>query len=72
MKCNITNLQAMSQLCLKSWEYGDSTAPEDCFPQSTNYNGTITSIWCMIQGFVGITGNLLTLLAIPYAAKKKK
>ena len=73
MKCNITNIKAMSQLCLDTWEFGlngNSTAPEGCFLQSTI--GTITSIWCMIHGFIGITGNLLTLLAIPYAAKKKK
>ena len=73
MKCNITNIKAMSQLCLDTWEFGlngNSTAPEGCFLQSTI--GTITSIWCMIHGFIGITGNLLTLLAIPYAARKKK
>ena len=29
-------------------------------------------IWCVILGLIGLVGNLLTIIAIPYAAKKKK
>ena len=69
MKCETNSTNAMSKLCLEAWENGYD-APDDCFLQSTI--GTVTSIWCMINGSIGFTGNLLTLLAIPYAAKKKK
>ncbi len=34
--------------------------------------GTIAGIWCILNSIVGFSGNLLTMLAIPYAAKHKK
>ena len=29
-------------------------------------------IWCIVNAVLGICGNLLTILAIPYAAKRQK
>ena len=58
----------MSKLCLDAWYNGQDL--EGCFPNTTI--GTIASIWNLINGCVGFTGNLLTLLAIPYAGRKKK
>ena len=68
MLCEQNTTNSMSEKCLDTWSNGGDM--ENCFPSSTL--GTVTSIWCMINGLIGFTGNLLTLLAIPYAAKKKK
>ena len=31
----------------------------------------LNAVWCAINAILGISGNLLTLLAIPYAAKRR-
>ena len=68
MSCERNTTSSMSQKCLEAWSNGIDM--ENCFPSSTL--GTIASIWCLVNGVIGFAGNLLTLLAIPYAAKKKQ
>ena len=44
----------------------------NCFPeQFTVLSSTTVGVWCVINSLIGFTGNLLTLCAIPYAAKNK-
>ena len=68
MSCGRNTTNSMSQKCLDAWSNGIDL--DHCYPVSTL--GTIASIWCMINGTIGFVGNLLTLLAIPYAARKKQ
>ena len=58
----------MSELCLHNYTFYE----KDCFPSGIKNWSTYAGIWCIINSFAGFTGNLLTILAIPYAAKRKK
>ena len=72
MICAKNTVHSMSKLCLEAWA-SKSNETENCFPNSTHDTiGTIYGIWWMVNVFIGFTGNLLTLLAIPYCAIKKK
>ena len=54
----------------KSWSCLNITDTFDCYP----YNeliGVIAGIWCILNTVVGCLGNLLTIIAIPYAANRK-
>ena len=49
----------------------------DCFPAEYKENdrmdfATIAGILCIINAIIGTLGNFLTLVAIPFAAQKKK
>ena len=48
--------------------------PEElqCFPQSMQHLSDFAGIWCIVNAVLGFSGNLLTILAIPYAAKRQK
>ena len=65
--CNDTNnLEGWSTFCL------NVEFLRACYP-SKNYNlKFVTGIWCVVLGFIGFVGNLLTIVAIPYAAKNKR
>lgn len=59
--CNSSNVIEYSDLCLSD------TPPDDCYP---DYNPLTAALWVaflVLNIFVGLTGNLLTLLSIPYA-----
>ena len=44
-----------------------------CYHPSKHYEFKFAlGIWCAVLGMIGFVGNLLTIVAIPYAAKKKK
>ena len=43
-----------------------------CYPSKRYEFKFALGIWCVILGLIGFVGNLLTIVAIPYAAKKKK
>ena len=60
------HLQNISENCL--------IFPNDtiCFPSQFASIGDITGVWCFANAIVGSTGNLLTMIAIPYAAKRRK
>ena len=65
--CNDTNhIQMFSDFCL---EYPKE---KQCFPQQMRGMSVAAGVWCIMNAILGFSGNLLTILAIPYAAKKKK
>jgi hypothetical protein len=46
---------------------------EYCFPKDVSRTFAIsTGVWAIVMAITGILGNLLTLLAIPYAAKHRR
>ena len=59
-------IEMFSEFCLQHPE------EHQCFPQSMQYLSDFAGIWCIINAVLGFSGNLLTLLAIPYAAKRQK
>ena len=62
----------LSLLCIDNSLPDEFKSQLKCFPeQFTLASSTIVGIWCVINSFIGFTGNLLTLCAIPYAAKNK-
>ena len=68
MTCSLNNSYLMSDLCLHNY----SSHAEECFHNEIQYWSLYAGIWCIFNSFAGFTGNLLTILAIPYAAKQKK
>ena len=71
LKCLYNNTHSMSENCLNT----SINYFANCFPYNDK-NGvvvaTIAGILCTINAIVGFFGNLLTILAIPYAASKNK
>ena len=71
LKCLYNNTHSMSENCLNT----SINYFANCFPYNDK-NGvvvaTIAGILCTINAIVGSFGNLLTMLAIPYAANKNK
>ena len=66
------NVYNLSQLCLDHSLNNLIKENLDCFPnQFTIATSTIVGTWCVLICIIGFPGNLLTLLAIPYAAKNK-
>ena len=67
MNCNASLLVEFSDLCLSQPNF-----TSHCFP-TEYYNLRIAvGVWSIISGFVGFAGNLLTIIAIPYAAKNNQ
>ena len=67
-----STIYLLSKLCVN----GSNTANVECVQ---NYNDIsylvlrkLVGLWSILVGSLGISGNLLTLLAIPYAAKRKR
>jgi hypothetical protein len=59
--CNASDVIKYSDMCL------DKDPPDDCYP---NYSSLAAAMWqafLVLNIIVGLTGNLLTLLSIPYA-----
>jgi hypothetical protein len=59
--CNASDVIEYSNICL------DKDPPDNCYP---NYSSLAAAIWqafLVLNIIVGLTGNLLTLLSIPYA-----
>ena len=72
-KCLENNTLFMSKICLNK----SINSIEDCFPEKYKDNSsidfaTIAGILCIINAIIGTLGNFLTLVAIPFAAQKKK
>ena len=71
--CREDNVHFMSNFCLNVSQDRDT-----CFPEKyKSHDGEvgiaiIAGILCTINAFIGTFGNLLTLIAIPFAAKRKK
>ena len=63
----------MSKICLNS----SINKQSDCFPSNyTDKDGmdfaTMAGILCILNAIIGTFGNLLTILALPFAARRKK
>ena len=82
--CNNTNHRhILSDICINGTEWGLDLAALDCVPSAKRYDtnnglGSViyglriaVGIWCILVSVAGIFGNLLTLLALPYAKKKR-
>ena len=64
---NSSILRKWSDFCLDNFD----GIPDQCF--SSDHKLTFwLGFWCILNAVVGFTGNLLTILAIPYAAKRQK
>ena len=64
-------IHLLSKLCVNG---SNSNGCYDCFDKSFEtcpYRKSL-GVWAIIMMFVGVLGNLLTLLAIPYAAKNRR
>ena len=73
MNCQENTPHEMSKFCLTQWENGFTNGTEECFPSYiTDTVAVLTGIWCIFNAIIGFTGNLLTLLAIPFAANRKR
>ena len=74
--CERNETILMSELCLNNWQnvtYLDSNVTVNCYPNDVDSLITeILALWFLICSTVGIFGNLLTLIALPYAAWKKR
>ena len=70
MLCDNSNssiLRKWSGFCLDN----SNGFPDQCF--SSDHKLTFwLGLWCIINAVIGFAGNLLTILAIPYAANRKK
>ena len=71
--CESSTMYLMSQKCLE-WMENEMPINEtlDCFPNYSKWNVILSGILSLSNAIIGFTGNLLTLLAIPFAAKRKK
>ena len=79
MECTGDTTFSMSQLCLEAWSnsinqinQSEYWIDQNCFPQNIDSVRVIAGIWCTINALIGLPGNLLTLLAIPYCVRRKK
>ena len=76
MQCTSDTTFSMSQLCLEAWSNSINQSEywidQNCFPQNIDSVRVIAGIWCTINALIGLPGNLLTLLAIPYCVRRKK
>jgi hypothetical protein len=66
ISCNASSIIEYSTICL-----GDDPA-DDCYPDKNLLNNIICAMFLTINILIGLAGNLLTLLSIPYAKYRKK
>ena len=64
---NSSILRKWSDFCLDSF----NGFPDQCFLSDHKLTFWL-GLWCIINAVIGFAGNLLTILAIPYAANRKK
>ena len=69
MNCTINTTCFMSNFCLSAWE-NEVNEVENCFPDIKNH--VFLDILLTFNTVVGLSCNLLTILALPYAAKMRK
>ena len=75
LTCNDTLLDTNLLFNLSHHCLIDPDFSPDCFPDEFEWSAGVTiaeGIWCILNAVIGFFGNLLTLLAIPYAAHKNK
>ena len=73
--CNVNTTHAMSEYCLAEWDSGKNPKNE-CFTSQYRDFGLYLEVFNLaflgFNTFVGIVCNLLTLIAIPMAAREKR
>ena len=67
-KCNGSFLEEFSDFCLTP----NNSFEQQCFPSENEALRFAAGVWSIIFGIVGLVGNLLTIIAIPYAAKNNQ
>ena len=67
-----STIYLLSKLCVN----GSNTDNVECVQNSNDISYLVlrklVGLWSIVVGSLGVSGNLLTLLAIPYAAKRKR
>ena len=72
-RCDPSNYSAISELSILCVEKAQNNEMYDCFPKEiSTVLSKFAGVWCVVNASLGFTGNLLTLLAIPYACWKKR
>ena len=66
--CNRSIIKNISRICTEQ----PHTEEYPCYPKYLKEVGVYFGIWCIFICFLGMFGNLLTMLAIPYAANRRK
>ena len=70
LMCTAQTVSNVSRLCTNSsWQNYPKTL---CFPPIDETFSLFVGTWSAINSLLGLMGNGLTLLAIPYASKRKK
>jgi hypothetical protein len=64
--CNASTIIEYNTLCFSN------DPPEDCYPDKNPLSNIICAVFLTLNIFIGLAGNLLTLLSIPYAKYRKK
>ena len=67
LSCDKDNIYELSKLCVN----GSDDGTLDCLLDHNPYH-TALGIWAVFVIVFAVLGNLLTLLAIPYAAHRKR
>ena len=67
LTCGPDDVYNVSDYCL----YEDGTDPV-CRPDINSVLIDVAGYWCIVNAVIGFSGNLLTLLAIPYASRHKR
>ena len=70
MNCSAPHVYDLSLFCTNQSKSDEES--KICFPDDIRSYSVLAGIWCVINAVVGFSGNLLTLLAIPFAARRKK
>ena len=71
MNCTKEQVFNLSSFCTDLSKSDAELQEKSCFPDESGYNNAV-EIYIIINAVVGFCGNLLTLLAIPFATKRKK
>jgi hypothetical protein len=70
--CNTSdNVYFLNQICSKGFDIGHNECTKD-YGRVTDVAGIISGTWHICIGIIGIFGNIITLIAIPYAAERKR
>ena len=70
MECTDTQVFNLSSFCTNLSKTEEES--KICFPEDIRSFSILAGIWCIINAIVGFSGNLMTLLAIPFAARRNK
>ena len=69
-KSNQNGIYTLSKFCVNGSDWSNLECIHDIDEQSFSRN--ILGIWAIVVSVAGIIGNVLTLLAVPFAADRKR